>query len=274
MRHQLPPGLRARTTSSGNTFYYLKRPGTGSETPLGPDRCSALKQWQQSRLAAFVEKRSVSDLVTLIDAFILCAIPARDPADRPALLKQSAALRQYFLEIGNPRSDHLSVDQDAYLKHHECTRRHRAGAEIHLFLHIWSWGQRNALLRDDAPCPWDSRTTVVSRQTEILNELRDAIHQMHASGPDNAGAGKPSRHPDALTALRQRIAAQLTADGRCDMARYLRQLPLAQFHALLSGLKRSLTAPPESELLLNTARATRLQKLRQHFRRTGRNPCD
>jgi hypothetical protein len=250
-------------TSSGNVFYYLKRPGSGSETPLGLDRRSALMQWQQSRLAAFVAERSVSDLVALVDVFVACVIPAREPGDRPALLRQSAALRQYFLEIGNPPPEFLSGDQDAYLEHHGPTRRHRAGADIHLFLHIWSWAQRNALLSQDVQCPWDSCTAIASRRNEILSELRDAIHEMHASDPKDAEAVEASRHKDTLNALRKRIAAQLVCDGRPDMARHLRQLPQAEFGALLSGLEGLPTPPSKSRLRLGTARAVRLQKLRQ-----------
>ncbi|RQH05003.1 hypothetical protein [Paraburkholderia dinghuensis] len=273
MKRQLPPGLRARTTSSGNTSYYLKPPGTNREMPLGQDQPKALQKWQQSRLERFLQQHPVTNLVTLIDCFVECAIPVRKPEERPALLRQSNALRQYFVVVGNAPPENLPSGQNAYLEYHGPTRRLRAGAEVYLFCHIWRWAQRAAVLPAERPCPWHSGELVARVQRDIWDELTETIRQLRAldqqlpSFEAQQDRAQPAEHQHQLASL-------LIADGRRDIARHLRSLTKIEFATLLSRVEGSPTVAPKSDLILGTRRAIRLKALRQDVLRTRSKPCD
>jgi hypothetical protein len=273
MKRLLPPGLRARTAASGNTFYYLKLAGANGEMPLGQDWRQALKEWQRHRVAQFVLDRPINDLVTVIDCFITCSVPAREPDDRPALLRQARALRRYFFDIGNPAPGIPLPAENAYLEHRGPARRYRAGAEIYLLLHIWNWAQQNGLLRRDIRRPWDSRTIVAARERALSNELREAVLQVRSPDPQEAADEGPQNRalPEAI---RRQIVSQLVADGRHDMARHLRSLTATEFHELLSNLGGAPSLAAKSNLVLGTQRAIRLQTLREDALRTGRKAPD
>jgi hypothetical protein len=273
MKRYLPPGLRARTAASGNTFYYLKLAGANGEMPLGQDRRQALQEWQRHRVAQFVLDRPSNDLVTVIDCFITCSIQAREPDNRRALLRQADALRRYFFDIGNPVPGIPLPAENAYLEHRGPALRYRAGAEIYLLLHIWNWAQQSGLLRRDIPCPWDSRTIVASRERALSNELREAVLKVLNPDPQEAADDAPQNRA-LLEAIRRQIVSQLVADGRPDMARHFRSLTAAEFHELFLNLGDATSLAAKSNLVLGTQRATRLQALRADALRTGRKPLD
>ncbi|WP_233874455.1 phage integrase Arm DNA-binding domain-containing protein [Paraburkholderia adhaesiva] len=271
MKHNLPPGMRARTTSSGNTSYYLKHPDTNREMPLGDDKSKALQTWQLSRLARFLQQHPVTNLVTLIDCFVECEIPVRKPGDRPALLRQSNTLRQYFVAIGSTYPENSPPDQDAYLEYHGPARRLRAGAEIYLFCHIWRWAQRADVLPAGRPCPWHSGDVIAALKGDIQDELIEAIRQLRAL--DHPLSSSDAQHDRRQSvAYQHQLASQLIADGRRDMARHLRSLTKIEFDALLARVTDSPPAGPESGLILGTCRAIRLKVFRQNGPRNRSTP--
>lgn len=263
MQRHLPPGLRARTSKTGVTRYYLKIPNEDREIALGADQRLALNQWQHYRLTCFVQAHSVDNLVRLIDCFMHCSVPTREQRARLSLLRQSDTLRQYFLDIGNPKIVDSLPSCEAYLQSQGSGRRHRAGAEVYLFIHIWHWAQAVSLLPAKLACPWRSQTVVTARQHDIHRELMDAIHVLRtASAIESNDRSNHPRHPRQIEAARQEIAAQLVSDGRGDLARHLRSLDSSALEGILSPDVATPSAGPASRLVLSTKRTERLRALR------------
>jgi hypothetical protein len=274
MNQHLPPGLRMRTSRAGVACYYLKLSGQEKEIALGPDKREALNRWQQHCLARFARDLPVDGLVRLIDCFIECAIPLRDPDARPALQSQAGRLRQFFLSLGNPRPGDPLPSTEAYFEHQGTARRHRGGAEIYLFVHIWSWAQRAGLLPTETPIPWRSDTVAVARRQEISNELGEAVRVLRNMNPAEADIGDDAaRDQRPLKALQQQIAAQLAAEGRRDLAQHLRSLDGTALKAVLFN-ESVRTVESASSLILGAQRSDRLRALRREANQARRQTPD
>jgi hypothetical protein len=262
VRRHLPPGLRTRITKAGVTFYYLKLSGQDREIALGTERSDALDQWQQHRLARFTQNRPVNSLTRLIDCFVDCAVPLRDLADRPALLRQAAMLRSYFDGLGNPQPGDPIPGADVYLEQHGTDRRNRSGGEIYLFVHMWKWTQRKGLLPAETECPWCTRTVADTRKQETFGELWEAIRVLRQKSlPAVGSVSEIATEPPSAKMHQHQIAAHLAADGRPDLARYLRSLNNGALEVLFSG-EYTMESDSSASLTLGSRRIDRLRVMK------------
>jgi hypothetical protein len=270
MNNELPPGLRVRKSKAGIARYYLKLPEQSNEMPLGANRREAINSWQQFRLKRWTGEHLMNGLVNLIDCFTECAIPIHDPDGRRALQNQADRLRQYFLNLGDPRLNDPIPGVEAYLDHQGTARRLRSGAEIYLLAHIFGWGRRVGLLPEDIANPWPSEAITIIRREQILDELREAVRLLLNANPPGTGvSGDDASARLALKALQQKIAAQLVADGRRDLARHLRSLNGAALERVLCAESVSCVVP-DSSLILGTQRSKRLGVMRLQVTQTRR----
>lgn len=270
MNNELPPGLRVRKSKAGIARYYLKLPEQSNEMPLGANRREAINSWQQFRLKRWTGEHLMNGLVNLIDCFTECAIPIHDPDGRRALQNQADRLRQYFLNLGDPRLNDPIPGVETYLDHQGTARRLRSGAEIYLLAHIFGWGRRVGLLPEDTANPWPSEAIAIIRREQILDELREAVRLLLNANPPGTGvSGDDASARLALKALQQKIAAQLVADGRRDLARHLRSLNGAALERVLCAESVSCVVP-DSSLILGTQRSERLGVMRLQVTQTRR----
>ncbi|CAB3801829.1 hypothetical protein LMG28614_05503 [Paraburkholderia ultramafica] len=304
-KKHLPPGLRARRQASGKVYYYLKNPKVTKEQPLGSDREAALLYWRDHVLAQYLGKRSVSRALAVIEAFKKAEIPISEKHLSLALQRQTDALTAFFAAFDNPELTTPFPTVEAYFDYRGPRYGIRAGAEIRLFIHVWGWAQRVALISAKQVCPWDSNRVRDRLREDVLRELGDALHffasngdslspappaeyvrpppsLFQAEGPvPNQSAQETSRglrvlgaqtdgptlsalaSQSDLHAFLGRAAKQFTADGRRDLAREVRRLPVDRARTLLKIARESVVTPrSESQLVLGTNRAPQLKALK------------
>jgi hypothetical protein len=271
----LPPGLRARRTRAGNVFYYLKT-DSPKETPLGMDRHKALEIWRAHALERYMymPAQGIASPVSLLQCFLDCEVPVRELRTRPMLVRQIKALEAYFLQ--HP-PDALATLPDAslYLAHRGASYELRAGAEVRLFIHIWSWARHHFAGLPD--CPWTSnevgRMTEDTRLAELADAFRfyvpDAVRAEMAFSPGQLlrTLDDPGKRLDdnALICLSRRVARQLVLDGRGDLGRAMLRLDIASIRTAVS-MEPDRHCLGQARLILGTCRRERLQTLRKKSR--------
>ncbi|WP_162600688.1 hypothetical protein [Paraburkholderia sp. C35] len=273
-KNTLPPGLRARRTLAGNVYYYLKT-DLQKEVPLGQDRGKAFARWRAHTLERYVAAQQIASPVALLRCFLICEIPLREPHARPALRRQVAALEAYFSLCGCNTLTGLP-EPGLYLAHRGPNYLIRAGAEIRLFIHIWTWAKRH--VTNLPACPWTS--TIVGRlsQDARMTDLADAL-RLHGRSAFLAGQKVPASQSQqemadshakylddgTLTSFARRVADQLARDGRPDLARALSRLDIVAIRTILEAGEGEHSRSP-GNLILGTSRRKRLQELRQELR--------
>ncbi|MEX3952802.1 hypothetical protein AB4Y40_34235 [Paraburkholderia sp. EG287B] len=259
-----PPGLRPRKSKSGQIYYYLKIDPALREVPLGKNLQAALAAWQQYRIARHMRESQLSGILKIIGCFRLAEIPVRDGESQIILLKQVGALEDYFLKQGNPGLSSPMPDSRAYLEYRGANFRLRAGGEVRLFVHIWSWAARHSLVV--GPCPWTSDPVTDNIRKDTQREIGDALryyasyHTTAVAAIPQCIAGTPGGAPvisdnDALEWVRA-IAKMLQDDGRKDLARAVRKLTARELRALLATSHEA--GAGSGQLVLGTQRSVQL----------------
>lgn len=269
----LPPGLRARRQSSGAIYFYLKTEPTQKELPLGEDREAALREWHSHRLRPYLDGCVPVSVLTLLESFRLAEIPLRSPKSRPTLLRQTAALENFFKLAGSPALIAPWPDTNAYYRFRGSRFEIRAGAELRLFIHVWGWARRLSLVGNEHVCRWTPDPVAVRIRRDVLREVADALLAiasrvglpLHDSPPSgDQFASKAHSHGRAIGSSRiaarfpllvsttqteiidhasivgieastflRDAAKQLAADGRQDLAREVRRLSSSELQEVL-----------------------------------------
>ncbi|MGF6758932.1 hypothetical protein P3T16_006360 [Paraburkholderia sp. GAS42] len=282
-KSSLPPGLRVRKSTAGKTFYYLKT-SSPQEVPLGRDRDKALHNWRAYQLGLYHQNQSIMSPVSLLQCFRTCEIPLRQDVARPALIRQVTALERYFVDC-----DYVDLtglpDASRYLAHRGTHHSLRAGAEIRLFIHIWTWGHKHSLI-DRPDCPWKSDDVRALMDQIRGRELGDALrfYGSNREIPQRAGGqsdqydstqnrtGGPADGQD-VASLISYAARRLVRDGRPDLARALTQLTIDQTPLVLEAIQHPRDSCP-TELILGTDRREKLRALKSKLAREKKSLQD
>jgi hypothetical protein len=178
------PGLRPRKSQSGQVYYYLKTDPALREVPLGKNVQQALVAWRRYRIDLYAKETKLSGVLKLIDCFRVVEIPLRDAKTQMKLLKQVTALEKYFLNLGKSGLNTSMLDARSYLEHRGAKFSVRAGGEVRLLIHIWTWAGRHSIIA--APCPWTSDAVTDERRSDAQTEIGDALRYYahhHANAP-------------------------------------------------------------------------------------------
>lgn len=161
----LPEGMRARTWSSGRTWYYLE--AGGKTTPLGPDKLEALRRYCDLVATA---SRPATTWLDVVKRYQAERLPAKARKTQIDELSRLTRLNQFFGEVPHidkiePR--HLRLYQEWRLtaKAEADAARTRKGLppirvgngkvavnrELALFSAIWKFARQKEFTR--RPCP-------------------------------------------------------------------------------------------------------------------------